>query len=110
MTWDDVRRLVGRLEGCEEGTSYGTPAFRVRRTFLCRLREEPDVLVVKVDHEEKAALLQSGDPAYFTLPHYDGYPAILVRLDVIAEAELAELLELAWRTHAPAKLVRDHDA
>lgn len=77
---------------------------------MCRLREQEGALVVRVDMDEREALLQSGDTAYFTLPHYDGHPAILVHLDRIADADLAELLELAWRIRAPARLVREYDA
>ncbi len=96
MTWDDVRRILSAFGGCEEGTSYRTPAFRCRRKFLCRMREDGETLVVKLDADEKLALLQSDSPLYFTTAHYDGHPSVLVRLPLIEEAELAELLELAY--------------
>jgi hypothetical protein len=54
VTWDEVREIALSLPGVEEGASYGTPAFRVRRKFLARLwPEEPDVLVLRlVDPDE----------------------------------------------------------
>jgi hypothetical protein len=65
----------------------------------------PDVLAVRVrDQAEKAALL-GGDPdTFFTEPHYDGFPAVLVRLPAITEARLRELLVDAWRCQAPRAL------
>ena len=47
-TWDDVVAIGLGLPGVEVGTSYGTPALRVRGKGLCRLRSEPDALVLRV--------------------------------------------------------------
>lgn len=47
MTFDEVRQIVLAWRGVEEGTSYGTPALKVRRKMLARLREDGDTLVVK---------------------------------------------------------------
>ena len=101
MTFDDVRRIMASFEGCEESTWYRTPSFKKGKVSLVRLKEDGETLVVKVDHDEKEALLQSGSDVYCTTPHYDGYPAILVRLPLIEEAELADLLELSVRINAP---------
>ena len=46
---------------------------------------------------------------FFTTPHYDGYPVVLVRLDVVSEQQLAELVEDAWRTQAPKRVIAAHD-
>lgn len=64
-----------------------------------------DVLAVRVrDQAEKAALL-AGDPAwFFTEPHYDGFPAILVRLPKVTLAQLRKLIFDAWRCQAPREL------
>jgi hypothetical protein len=61
-------------------------------------------------HEEKAALLAAGDPAFFTTPHYDGYGAILVDLERVEMRQLAELVEESWRVKAPVKLRKAFDA
>jgi hypothetical protein len=107
-TWDDVIAIGSRLPGVEVTTSYGTPSLKVRRRFMCRLRTDPEALVLRVsDMGEREALLQGQPDAFFTTPHYDGYPAVLVRLEAVDPTELAELIEEAWRTGAPKRLVAE---
>lgn len=69
----------------------------------------PPGLVLMCDHDEKAALLASGDPAFYTTPHYDGYGAILVDLERVERDQLAELIEEAWRRKAPVRLRKAFD-
>jgi hypothetical protein len=65
----------------------------------------PDVLAVRVaDQHEKQALLAADDAKFFTEPHYNGFPAVLVRLPAIGADELAELIIDAWRGQAPRDL------
>jgi len=67
----------------------------------------PKVLVVRVaDEVEKQMLLGGDDEKFFTEPHYNGYPAVLVRLSAVDADELRELLTDAWRAKAPRALVR----
>lgn len=109
-TWEDVVALGLRLPGVEVATSYGTPALRLRGKGICRLRSDPDALVLRVtDLGEREALLQGQPDAFFSTPHYDGHPYVLVRLEAVASEELAELLEDAWRIRAPKRLVREHE-
>ncbi|HEX3129658.1 MAG TPA: MmcQ/YjbR family DNA-binding protein [Thermoanaerobaculia bacterium] len=103
-TFDTVREIAFALPGVEEGTCYGTPAFRVRKKFLCRLKEDGETLVVKVDFDTPEVLLQADPAVFFTTPHYDGYPSVLVRLAAIQPEDLREVLETAWRIQAPKKL------
>ena len=78
---------------------------------MCRLRTNPDALVLRVsDMGEREALLQGQPEAFFTTPHYDGYPAVLVRLEAVDPTELAELIEEAWRMGAPKKLVAEYES
>lgn len=68
--------------------------------------ERTDVLVVRVPGEaEKAELLAADPDKFFTTNHYNGYAAVMVRLDAIDEAELTELLTDAWRSRAPRSLL-----
>ena len=60
--------------------------------------------------EEKAALIAADPQTFFTEPHYNGYPAVLVRLEAIDEDELTELLTDAWRLAAPRRLLAEFDA
>jgi hypothetical protein len=110
-TWDDVVAIGTRLPGVEVATSYGTPALRVAGRFMCRMRTDPEALVLRVvDLGEREALLQGQPDAFFTTPHYDGYPAVLVRLETVDAGELAELLEEAWRLRAPKRVIAAYDA
>jgi hypothetical protein len=70
----------------------------------------PKVLAVRVANEgEKQELLAADDAKFFTEPHYNGFPAILVRLAKVGLRELRELLTDAWRVQAPKALVKDFD-
>jgi hypothetical protein len=69
---------------------------------------QPSVLAVRVASEEEKQALLAADPAkFFTEAHYNGFPAVLVRLAEVDEQELAELLTDAWRCRAPKRLVKD---
>jgi hypothetical protein len=121
-TWDDVRRLALALPETTETDSHGhtkTPAWKVKdKTFAWErpLRKTDiealgdaaptgDILGARVEHEgAKQALLESEPDVYFTIPHFDGYPAVLVRLDTITPAALEELLIDAWISKAPKRL------
>ncbi len=75
------------------------------------LRDEPDALAIYVASEEdKLALIASSPLVYLTIPHYDGYATVLIRLEAIAADELAEMLTESWRLRAPKSLVRRFDA
>jgi len=109
--WDDVVAIGSRFPGVEVATSYGTPSLKAKGKFMCRLRTDPDALVVRVlDLPDRDALLRGNPQVFFSTPHYDGHPYVLVRLEAVEPAELAELLEDAWRIRAPKRLVAEHDA
>jgi hypothetical protein len=110
-TWEDVVEIGTRLPGVEVGTSFGTPALRVKGKGMCRLRTNPDALVLRVtDLGEREALLQGQPSVFFSTPHYDGYPYVLVRLGEVDPVELGELLEDAWRVRAGKRVVAAWDA
>jgi hypothetical protein len=120
--WDDVDRLARALPGVDEGSSYGSLAWKVkdkafawerplRKSDLEALGDAaPDgpILGVRVEHLiAKEALLADDPGVYFTTPHFDGYPAVLVRLGAIDRSELEELLAEAWLCRAPKRLARE---
>jgi len=108
--WEDVVEIGTRLPGVEVGTSYGTPALRVRGKGMCRMRTNPDALVIRVtDMGEREALLQGEPDVFFTTPHYDGWPYVLVRLEAVDRVELGELIEEAWRVFAAKRVVATWD-
>jgi hypothetical protein len=109
--WKDVVEIGSRFPGVVEGTSWGTPSMTVRKKFMCRMRTNPDALVVRViDIADRDALLKSDPDVFFITPHYQGYPAVLVRLEAVDEQMLAELIEDAWRIQAAKRVIAAFDA
>jgi hypothetical protein len=110
VTERDVRRVALSLPETTEKPSYGTPGFRVKDKLFARIREERDVLVVWCwDLGEKEELIASEPEKFFTTPHYDGHPTVLVRLSAVDMDELTELLTESWRIRAPKRLVAAFD-
>lgn len=123
-TWDDVRRIALALPETTERSAYGDlPAWRVRdtlfvwerplrKTDLAALRDDaPDgpILGARVPDEGAKQALLADDPAvYFTIPHFAGYPAVLVRLDEISIRDLTELIVEAWLARAPKRLAQQY--
>ena len=108
VTLATVRRLALALPGVEEGTSYGTPGFRVRNKFMARMWEDGEVLVVKCGHDERDFRMRANPKTFFTTDHYLGYPTVLVRLASVTPAELKDVLEQAWRINAPKRLLTEY--
>ena len=116
---DDVRRLALSLPEVTEDDSgmhvrvrgKGFAWFYLERVAGQRKRvPRRDVLVVRVAGEyDKQGLLATDPEKLFTSDHYDGYPAVLVRLPVIETDELADWIADAWRSRAPRALVTDRD-
>ena len=110
-TWKDVTTIALALPKTEVSMWYGTPGVKVAGKGFLRYRTESDGgVVVLCDHDKKAALLASGDPAYYTTPHYDGFGSILVNLAKVKRADLVDLITEAWRRKAPLRLLKDFDA
>src|SRR5881296_2844138 len=114
--WDDVRRVALALPEAEERTSRDLRQWRVkdklfvwerplRRSDLAALGDAaPDgpVLGARVEHlVAKDAMLSDDLDVFFTTPHFDGYPAVLVRLERISPAGLEEVVVEAWLARAP---------
>jgi len=80
-TWDDVIAIGERFPGVEVTTSWGRPALKAAGKFMCSIREDPDAFVFRVlDVPDQQALVQGEPDVFFTTPHYDGWPYVLVRL------------------------------
>jgi hypothetical protein len=98
-----VVRAIGRtLPDVEESTMYGAPALKVRGKLLACMAShksaEPNSLVVRIDFEDRDALIADDPRTYYLKPHYEGYPSVLVRLACIDREALQDLLHSAWRT------------
>lgn len=75
------------------------------------IRDDPEALVVWVESiEDKNALIAAEPATFFTTPHYDGQPIVLVRLEAVDTQEATELVTESWRLRAPKSLVKDWDA
>jgi len=112
ITHDDVRRIALGLPGSYEQDSYGgRPSWRTKARMFTWIRDDPEALVVWVESvEEKDALIASEPDKFFTTPHYDDHPIVLVRLEGVDAQEATELITESWRLRAPRSLVRDWDA
>ncbi len=102
VTLDGLRAIALAMDGVEEGTSYGTPAWKVRGKLLARLWEDGETLVVRVEPDARDLLLRSDPETFFLTDHYAGHPWVLVRLPLVARGALSALLEEARCLVLPA--------
>jgi hypothetical protein len=122
-TWKDVSRLALALAETEERMSRDLRQWRVKEKLFVWERplrpkeiealgqDAPDGPIVgaRVEHLiAKEALIADDPSVFFTTPHFDGYAAILARLDRITIADLQELVTEAWLARAPERLVKAH--
>jgi hypothetical protein len=122
-TWDDVRRLALALPATSERLSREQRQWRVKDKLFVWERplrpkeiealgtEAPDgaILGARVEHVGAKEALIADDPrVFFTTPHFEGYAAILVRLDRIAPEDLEEVVTEAWLARAPPRLIKEY--
>ena len=120
-TWDDVARIALGMPEATERVSRDLRQWQVkdklfvwerplRRSDLEALGDaapQGPILGARVEHlGAKEALLANDEGVFFTTPHFDGYPAILVRLDEIGVEDLDEVIVEAWLARAPKRLVQ----
>ena len=116
-TLDDVAAIVATLPGASEGERHGGRTWLVNgKVFAWErgyskadvkragdepLPEPPLVGVRTIDLDDKEAILAAGRKGIFTIPHFDGYPAVLVHLRSIGKRHLKEALVDGWLVYAP---------
>ena len=103
MTFEAVRQIALSLDHVEEGTYYGTPAFKVRGALIARLRPDIDSLVVRMSFGQRVELIAADPETYFITDHHLNYEWILVRLSRVEPDAMRDLLRGAWRSAAAAK-------
>jgi hypothetical protein len=125
VSLEDVERLVGQLPETEETTQHGHRTWTVggkgfawERPFskadLKRYGDEtpPDgpILAIKVEDlaEKEAVLAARAGDGFFTIPHFNGYAAVLVELDKVPEDVLRDALLDGWLVYAPATVAKAH--
>lgn len=101
-----ARRMALALDHAEEGKSYGTPGFKVGGVLFARLHQSLDALVVRMDFEQRTALVEASPETYFITDHYLNYEWVLVRLDRVDPDALRDLLRGAWRSAGADKKKR----
>jgi len=123
-TWDDVARICLALpEAAEAASGHGGRQWRVRdkafvwerplrRKDLAELGDAaptgPVIAAYVPDEGAKRALIVEEPDVYFTTSHFDGYPAVLCRLEALDEQSLTELAAEAWACRAPKRLLAEH--
>ncbi len=119
--WQDVEEAVALLPGTEPSTAYGQRAWRVRKKLLVWERPlrkadrdalgpgAPSGAIVGLpteDADEANDLITAFPDVFFTTPHFDGYAAVLTRLDALPLGLLQHLVRAAWLRSAPKALVK----
>lgn len=124
LTYDDVAELVAELPETVEGTSYGRRSWTVAgkgfawerpfskadlKRFGAATPPDGPILAVRVeDLGEKEAVLAEHPDDFFTIPHFDGYPAVLIQLDRVSTEVLRETLLDGWLVFAPMRLAEEY--
>ena len=103
VTYETIRRLGLTLPSVQEGTSYGTPALKVKGKLFVRLREDRDELVLAMPFDQRDELMAAEPETYFITDHYPEYPYVLVRLSKVHPDALRDLLQTAYRAALPTK-------
>ncbi len=103
-TWETVREIARKLPRAEEGSSYGTPAFKVQGKLFVRFHQSGESIVIHIHMNERDALMKLDPQTFYITDHYLNYPYVLVRLATVRPDVLRQMLVESWRRSAPAKL------
>ena len=99
--FDTVRKIGLTLPGVEDSTNYGVPSLKVGGQLLTcpaiHKSAEPGSLVLRIDFDRRAELIEADPDTYYLTDHYVDYPAVLVRLSRVNAEVLRDLLGMAWR-------------
>ena len=103
MTWNAVRRLAAAFPKAVEGTSYGTPAFRIGKKYWFRLKEDGESIAIRISFDEREILMQAKPKTFYITDHYRDYPAVLIRLAAIKDGEMKDFLQRSYDFTAAKK-------
>src|SRR5262249_37087237 len=99
--WSTVQEIARALPEADEGMSYGTPAFFVKKKLFVRLHQSRESVVIMIPIGAREGLMQTDPETFYITDHYACYPAMLVRLSTVRFEVLRSLVEESWRSRAP---------
>ena|SRR5258705_12399610 len=102
--YNKVSEIALGFPGTEPSTSYGTPAFKVRKKMFARFKEDGKTLVVYTNERDK--WMKANPVTFFITDHYKNYPAMLIDLVTVKKKQLKQLLYASWKIRAPASLLK----
>jgi hypothetical protein len=103
---DTVRKVALHMPEAEEYICYGTPAFRVKKKLMARIREDGKTLAIH--SEEREAWMKKDPDIFFITDHYRNYPMLLVNLSLVKHDDLKTLFLDAWKQIAPKRLLKEY--
>ncbi len=106
MTRDDMYAYALSLPGVEESTVHGVRCVRLRGKLLVNDTRPPDAVSLSLDHGDIDLLMETEPQTYFKTPHFEGWPAVLVRYEAADDDRLREQIDKAWARRATKAQVR----
>ena len=103
MTFDELRAIGLTFPQVTDGTSYGTPALKVKGKLLVRLRDDLDAVVLPMPFDRRDELIAEDPDTYFLTDHYVPYEYVLARLARLNEVQIRDLLGISYRLVTKAK-------
>jgi hypothetical protein len=107
---ETLRRIALSFAGVEEGTSYGTLAYRVSKKFLCRMKEDGESLAIRMDFAEREMLIEGEPATFYITDHYRNYEMVLIHLSKVHPEELKRIFANAWRKFAGQRLLKESES
>ena len=104
---ETLREILLEYPATEEYTCFGTPAFRVKKKLICRLREDGETLAVHCD--DRVPWMKKNPKVFFITDHYFNYRFVLVRLSAVSEKDLKRVLHDAWMQVAPKRVIKEFE-
>lgn len=104
---EKLRRLLQPYPSTEEYTCFGTPAFRIKKKLICRIREDGETLAVHCDDREP--WMKKTPKVFFITDHYLNYRFVLVKLSAVCDKDLEKVLHEAWMQVAPKRMIKEYE-
>ena len=97
VNYDTVRKVALTLPHVKESTSYGTAALKVKGKLFVRLKEDNETIVLRMEFEQRDAMMAEDPETYFITDHYREYPYVLAKMARLKSESLRDLLQVAHR-------------